>query len=364
MTYFKKLNLLISILITVSFIISCQNAEILEIKTLSGKTIKQSDFDSFIENQMDSLKIKGISIAIINDGKIVYHKAEGIADVYKESQIGNETLFEAASLSKPVFAFFVMKQVEKDLIALDTPLYKYMPYLDIDYDERYKLITARHVLNHTTGFPNWRWQNPDRKLDIKFTPGTKFSYSGEAYVYLAKVIAHLNSLDLSKLDSLFQKEIAEPLNIKHFHFVINKYIANHLASAHDGDRIVYDSYWDRKSFHSPGGLYSESLNFSNFLLALMDNKGLSEESINAMLENQIELPIEDYQRKELGNMYWTLGFAVKPSKNGMIYSHGGNNWGYTASFQFNKAEKIGYVFFTNANQCNDLNKKIEKLLME
>ena len=85
-------------------------------------------------------------------------------------------------------------------------------------------------------------------MDIKFTPGTKYSYSGEAYIYLSKVIAHINQLTLSNLDSLFQKEVAEPLHLKHAHFGINKYVANHLASAHDGAKIVYDNSWDRRFF--------------------------------------------------------------------------------------------------------------------
>lgn len=364
MTTFSKLSSAIFSTLIAVFFISCQKTEVQYIKTLSGKTITESDIDSFLDNQIDSLNIKGISIAIINNGKIVYHRAKGIADIYKNTHIDNETLFEVASLSKPVFASFVLKQVEKGLIALDTPLYKYLSYPDIEYDERYKLITARNVLCHSTGFPNWRWQNPDRKLDIKFIPGSQFSYSGEAYVYLAKVIAHVNNLNLSNLDSLFQQDIAEPLNLQHFHFAIDKYIANHLASAHDGDKIVYDSYWDRKNFHSPGGLYSESINYANFLISIMENKVLKEESISELLKNQIELPLDDYQRKELGNTHWTLGFGMKPLEKGAIYNHGGNNWGYTASFVFNKIEKFGYVFFTNANQCNDLTKNLEKILVQ
>jgi CubicO group peptidase (beta-lactamase class C family) len=69
--------------------------------------------------------------------------------------VNDQTLFEAASVSKPIFAYFVMRMVEKGLLNLDTPLYKYLPYPDIEHDDRYKLITARMVLNHTTGFPNW-----------------------------------------------------------------------------------------------------------------------------------------------------------------------------------------------------------------
>ena len=74
------------------------------------------------------------------------------------------TLFEAASVTKPVFSFAVQRLAERGVIDLDKPLYLYLPYPDIEYDERYKLMTARHVLTHRTGFPNWRWMNEDGKL--------------------------------------------------------------------------------------------------------------------------------------------------------------------------------------------------------
>lgn len=202
---------------------------------------------------MDSLNIKGISIAIINDGKVVYHMADVIANIETMKKVNDQTLFETASISKPVFAWFVMKQVEKGLIELDMPLYKYLPYPDIENDDRYKLITSRMVLSHTSGFPNWRWFNPDQKLDIKFQPGEKFSYSGEGYLYLSKVVAHLNKLTLSNLDSLFQREVAEPLQMNHAGFVMNKYIENHLANAHVGDSIVYADYYDRTQFSAARG---------------------------------------------------------------------------------------------------------------
>jgi CubicO group peptidase (beta-lactamase class C family) len=147
-----------------------------QIKTLGGKAIDKSAVDQFLHRQMDSLKIMGLSIAIINDGKVVYTQAMGLASVYTQEKVNPESLFECASLGKSVFAFFVMRLVDKNILSLDTPLYKYLPYPDIAYDNRYKLITARMVLDHTTGFPNWRENDT---LKIQFTPGSKWSYSGE-----------------------------------------------------------------------------------------------------------------------------------------------------------------------------------------
>ena len=360
MKYFKKSILLTINLIYAIFFLCCQTTDIQEIKTISGKTIKKSEFDKFINTQMDSLNIKGISVAVINNGKIVYHLTEGITDKYTLNPIDKNTLFEAASLSKPVFAFFVMKQVEKNLIDLDTPLYKYLPYPDIAYDERYKKITARMVLCHTTGFPNWRENDT---LKIQFEPGTQFSYSGEGYEYLAKLISHINNLKITSLDSLFQKEVAEPLGLKHFHFGINPYIAKHLASGHAGNEKVIDDSWDRRGFYSASGLYSESLDYAKFLIAIMASKGLKESSISEMLKAQIDLPKDNNNRRNFGNTHWALGFSTRKTDFGTVYMHGGNNWGYTSSFLFDKDRKYGYVFFTNSDQRNELKKRMMKYLI-
>ncbi|MGQ8336637.1 serine hydrolase domain-containing protein [Sunxiuqinia sp. A32] len=356
------INLTILNLFITFFIISCQVPAKEKIRTISGKIITKSEVDTFIKKQQDSLDIKGISIAIINDGYVVYNTAIGIANSKTMEKVNDQTLFEAASISKPVFAWFVMKQVEKGLIDLDTPLFEYMPYEDIDYDDRYKLITARMVLSHTSGFPNWRWFNPDQKLDIKFQPGERFSYSGEGYLYLSKVIANLNGLNLSNLDSLFQQEVAIPLEMEHADFVMNDYIEKHLAKAHVGDSIVYADYYDRTQFSAAGGLHTEAINYSKFIIAVMNNVGLKKESYDDMLKEQVKIP--DEMRNKISESGWGLGFAISNTNNGTTYSHGGNNLGYTSGFRFNKEKKIGYVFLTNSGNKNAFDIAMNKFLLE
>ena len=157
----------------------------------NGKHISFSEMEAFLKSQMDTIRMPGLSFAVINDEQIVYHKTFGVTNVETKQQVSDETIFDAASMTKTPFAFLVMRLAEKGILDLDKPLFTYLPYPDIAHDKRYKLITARMVLSHTTGFPNWRFFNKDGKLDIKFTPGTQFQYSGEGYEYLANVIAHL-----------------------------------------------------------------------------------------------------------------------------------------------------------------------------
>lgn len=104
-------------------------------------------------------------------------------------QVDNETVFEAASISKTVFAYVVMKLCEKGIMNLDTPLSHYLPSPILADDERSNLITARLVLSHQGGLQNFR--GLDDPLKIHFTPGTDFMYSGEGYYYLQSAVTQL-----------------------------------------------------------------------------------------------------------------------------------------------------------------------------
>jgi len=184
---------LIILIFTISFISCAQNNAV--IQTIDDGEVSSFDLNNFITRQIDSLKVEGLSIAIIRNNKIIYIKGFGYKNSLTKEKVTSETVFEAASLSKPVFAYFVLKQVEKGLLDLDKPLYKYLPLKEIENDERHKLITARMILCHTSGLPNWRNQEPDGKLKILFDPNSKYGYSGEGYQYLKDVLCHILKVD-------------------------------------------------------------------------------------------------------------------------------------------------------------------------
>jgi hypothetical protein len=148
---------------------------------------------------------------------------------------------------------------------------------------------------------------------------------------------------------------------------MNGYVAKHLARGYDGNKIHEDIDFI-KNFNSAGGLCTESISFANFLIAIMNDKGLKKESIDEMLKAQVQLPDDANERKNSGATEWSLGFARIPSIYGMNLSHGGNNWGFSSSFLMNKEQKFGYVFCTNSNSCHypgcpELWKKLEPFLI-
>jgi CubicO group peptidase (beta-lactamase class C family) len=308
---------------------------------------------------MDSFGLPGLSIALINNAKIIYSRTLGVTNVDTKEKVTEETLFDAGSMSKTPFTYLVMKMVEKGILNLDQPLYTYLPYPDIAYDDRYKLITARMVLSHTSGFPNWRFFNKDNKLDIKFTPGTQYLYSGEGFEYLANVVAHLKNIQKNDLQDLFQAEVSTPLGMQYAYYTWNDYLQEHRATGHV-DGKVFSTEWglnaNNPNFFASYTLQSEAISYAKFIIAMIKEEGLKKETYNEMLRIHIKIP------SETDSIFMCLGIMMKHSEFGNEYLHDGDNYNFTCAFMFNKEHKFGYVFFTNCNKGIEFNKKLESFL--
>lgn len=332
------------------------------IKNLQGEEVNLEDLETFLSIAMEDFEIPGLSLAIINDGKVVYHSTKGMADIASGKSVDKSTIFEGASLSKPIFAHFVMTFVEEAKLDLDTPLFHYLPYTDIAHDDRYKSITARMVLSHTTGFPNWRTDYPEKKLFIQFDPGSAWHYSGEGYQYLAKVLAHLADTDASGLESLFQSRIAKPLRLLHTRFIQDEANFKHKANPYTNGKLV-NSGFTNEAFGAAYGIHTEASDFAGWMIGVMEGKILQEESYSALFSDQIQLP-EDSDNAQAGIEFWTLGFAKFNTPFGPLYTHGGNNFGFTSGFGLHREQKWGVVYFTNANQVSEFGLELFAFLHE
>jgi CubicO group peptidase (beta-lactamase class C family) len=146
-----------------------------------------------IPDLMNRATVPGLSIALIEEDKVAWLGSFGARNAKTGEKVDERTVFQAASLSKAVFAYAVMKLADQGKLDLETPLSQYLPgYLE--NDDRINRITARHVLTHRTGFPNWR--SGGKPLTIQFTPGERFSYSGEGFVYLQRVVEKITGQPL------------------------------------------------------------------------------------------------------------------------------------------------------------------------
>lgn len=323
------------------------------VRDYNGNVLSEDAITSFIQDQMNVLKIPGASVAIINDGTVAYHDVLGFSNKENGLPVTNLTIFEAASISKPLFAFFVMKFVEEGKLDLDKPLYEYLPYPDIEQDERYKEITARMVLSHRAGFPNWRENEEDGQLRIYFEPGTDYLYSGEGYQYLAMVLKHIEETDWPGLEMVFQEKIAAPIGLEHTFFIETPYIREHKAEPYDENGKLIDwknGYWYNKNnnkFVAASSLHTEGLDFAKWMIAFMNKKILNEVGYKELLK------IHSPNISDAGYSY-TLGFTTVNEPENQIYFHNGNNTGFTSMFLVDIKKKWGIVLFTNSEMAGPL----------
>ena len=339
-----KKNILIFFLLVCVGFTSCNNKDktILTVKT---NQVNQTELDRFIQHQIDSLKVAGMSIAIIRNNKIVYNNSFGFNKLVTKKKCTQNTLFEACSLSKPVFAYFVMLQVKKEVIDLDIPLYKYLNNEDLAADERYKKMTPRMVLCHTSGLPNWREQT-DNELKLLFEPGTKFGYSGEGYQYLKDVLKHLLNVDDKGLNELFLEEVAEPLNITSMEYTWrDKFSLNKAYGHRNGEPTQNGPKFLKKGkneFGAAYNLHTTSKDYAKFLIHMMNPKSENKEIIEQMLSLQEDMPNEE------GELHRSIAFPIKQVDNSLRYFHSGNNGDFRAYCQFYKDKGYGLVMFSNS----------------
>ncbi len=301
-------------------------------------------FDQIVETLMEYFQVPGASIALIRDGALVHHSTYGSRNAYSAEAVAGDTLFEAASVTKAVFAFAVNRMAERGEIDLDRPLHTYLPFEDIAHDRRYEKITARHVLSHQTGFPNWRWMNPDGKIDIKFYPGIQYGYSGEGFEYLGRVVAHIAG---EPLETVVRREALAVLDFeKNTFFADGPEVVDQAARGHWAGMAGPHDFPDEIGVaHS---MYTEARTFSNFMLGLLAREGLSAEGYEKMLEPQVATPLEPGDEPQWPGRYG-LGFHMMNSPFGLAYGHGGNNGNFTCLFELYPDHQMGFVVFTNAD---------------
>ena len=164
--------------------------------------------DAFLKDlprQMQALGVPGVGIAVVEGGTLAWSRGFGVTHVERGTLVEEATLWEAASLSKPVFAYTVLQLVDRGELALDAPLVKYARPAYLGESPWIDRITVRDVLRHTTGLPNWRKDPANEPLVPAVAPGTRIDYSGEAFVWLQLAVEAVTgeSLDQSMRRLLF-----------------------------------------------------------------------------------------------------------------------------------------------------------------
>ncbi len=306
------------------------------------------DLERTIKLLMREGEVPGLSIVLIRNGRIYWHGDFGVKNTDLGTRVDALTVFETASLTKPILAYAVLKLVDSGRLNLDAPLANYLRLSDLADDPRANLLTARMVLSHTTGLQNEL--HPREKLKLYFTPGERFSYSGEGYIYLQQVIERITGKPLEQ----FMKEfVFAPLGMKSAGYLWRKSYDRHMASGHSPAGIVAEPLMPTVAKLS--WLHMTALDYSRFVIAIITGVGLKKTTAASMLSPQVQIDescvfcLNPGEGKISSSLKWGLGWGLEYSNAGDAFWHWGENRAEFQTFAMGfPKEKSGIVVFTNS----------------
>ena len=310
-----------------------------------------------IQEYMDYYSVEGASLLVLKDHKIVYKQHFGYANNYSQLPVNDQTLFEVASITKPFFSFAVMRLYERGLIDLDKPLYNYLEFEQVADHPFSKLLTAKHILAHQSGLPNWPTADGYTFLS---KPGEGYFYSGSAYQYLAKVIEKITGKNINQV---LHEEISKPLGIKNLYFQAHEDVLKHKSHGHFNGYPGFIDMPDRPWV--AGCLITNTESLAEFLFAIDQRKGLKPETYEIMLNHHTVIPDNQVENIWGFKEFMSLGFFVeKYDDTGTAIGHTGNNGDFKSVFKYYEEDQVGYVLLTNGNTGQFLETYIEKFLRD
>ena len=327
-----------------------------ESTTLSAATIQQLEKD--IPELMRKDGVPGLAIALIRGGTTTWVHGFGTKEAQTNQPVTEDTVFEAASLSKPVFTYGVLKLVEQGKLGLDVPLTTYLPKPFIAGDERLQKITARIVLSHRTGFPNWPGDNGS--VPIYFEPGERFSYSGEGYVYLQRVVEQITG---KPLNDYMTEAVFTPLGMTKSSYVWRPDFDALTATGHDSDGKAVRSGKPQEAL-AASTMNTTAKDYARFVEAVLNRKGLKPATLGEMETPEIALDPEcriciTHEPKQLSkNLFWGLGWGIERKDGTDMLWHWGDNGSFKAFVMAEPKTKAGVVMFANSERGLEIAKPL------
>ena len=300
------------------------------------------DLQAIVERQARDHGVCAVSYATVHAGKLA--RSGGASGCVGTSVPTEDSIFQAASLSKPVFAYAVLKLAEDGMLSLDAPLVSYLPrgyshiqnpfafgqlpIRDLVVAPELGSVTARMVLNHTSGLPNWS-SDP---LAFDFAPGTGWQYSGEGFMLLQRVIEELAG---EKLDDLMRRRVFDPLEMSNTAFRLQPQFAGRVVPGLSSSGRP--QHVDISEAIAPVSLHTTARDYAKFLAALMADP--------RAVQLIVETPVSVVPKLGLG---WGLGWGVERGENEAFIWQWGNNPGYRAFVMASTSSGDAVVLLTGS----------------
>lgn len=327
--------------------------------------------------------VPGVGIAVGRAGKVAWSGYSGVRNAVTRKPIDAGTLFEAASMTKPVFAYVVMKLVDEQKLELDAPLVRYVRPAYLGQDPRLERITVRDVLRHTTGLPNWA----DGPLVTVSAPGSGYSYSGEGFVWLQLAVEKVTGRGVGEV---MERKLFAPAGMTQSTMGWSRAVAAAAAYGHDSAdgsapklpeqptrelgnallpiaerrrkpiahwtyedllRGMAEALPDTKAVphellvNTAGGLMTTPADYVRFMGLMMDGAPrqswqISERSRQAMLSRQLNVAGPAFYRG--------LGWQREDHGDARLFEHSGSNYGIFHSLAVGDARSGNAIaIFTN-----------------
>jgi len=316
----------------------------------SEPTVKM--LDDLVPRLMILHHVPGVSIVGIDHHRLAWHRQYGLCRADRNRKVDKDTLFEACSMTKPVFAYAVLRLIEQGRLDLDKPLLEYLgkPYLP---DEpRHRAITARMVLCHTSGLPNVRKKG--ELLHVLFKPGSRFEYSGEGFKYLQHVVEHVTGMSA---DRWMRKTLFDPVGMKTSSLAWNDRVANLVAAGHGNRGHVKTAGPRFRRANAAASLFCSPSEYALFLLEIMRKDRSADHSLGkSMIEQMLtraskadpRRPVKRLSPSTSRDVHYGLGWQINATRLGDRFYHGGaNGTGFRCYSEFDPRRGSGIVIMTN-----------------
>jgi CubicO group peptidase (beta-lactamase class C family) len=346
------------------------------LQTLDGKVLSQSKIERGVEALRRADAIAGIAVALIRHGQVVYLHAFGKRSLSPDRPLTSDTAMRGASLTKALFAYLVMQLVDERRIDLDRSIAAYLPkplpqypqYSDLTGDPRWRKLTFRILLDHTSGFANYRSFEDDKKLKFHWNPGTRFGYSGEGINLAQFVLEEGLHLDLQQE---VRKRIFDRFGMGRSSLVWQARFSGNSAVGYtpDGRVVRYDQ---PATPHAASSLITTPRDWSKFLAAVVRGDGLMPASKAEMIRRQIPIrtatefptliakPSSEYSGIRLG---YGLGWGVFDTPFGHAFFKEGHDDGVANYALCVQPRQACILLMSDSDRAEGIFKPLVELLM-